>query len=268
MKKGHGSVEAPGADQGYQTIATRSGVRLVQHGTVLSEVLTHPGPTHSVADVIAACVQAVAPGPRVAMLGFAGGGVLAPLRAMGGRQTVAAVDLENSGWRLFRRLCSAWAGQVDFKRVEACAWLRGNPSRHDVIIDDLSVPMNADVFKPAVTWKELPRLIYKRLSPDGVALFNLLPPADVSWDLGIHRVLQGAKDARLIYFTDYENRLLIVGKQLPAARELSRRVRANLRSIRSRLASRISVRHCDDAILTGAGCRAILNTLAKGPRSH
>jgi len=248
MNRGEARGRTEDLDQGHRTIPTRSGVRMVQHGTVLSEVLVRPGPTHSVVDGIAATVQALVPGPRVAMLGFAGGGVLAPLRAMGGQQTVAAVDLEDSGWHLFRRLCSGWAGHVNFEKAEACAWLQGNARRHDVIIDDLSVPMNADVFKPTVTWTKLPPLIYQHLNPGGVAIFNLLRPADASWDRAIRRVLRRACMARLIHFTDYENRLLVVAKQLPAARELSRRVRANLRSIRSRLASRISVRSCADVI--------------------
>lgn len=239
-----------GASQDYRIVPTRSGVRMVQHGTVLSEVLRFAGPTHSMADAIAAAVQTMAFGPRLALLGFAGGGMLAPLRALGGRQRVAAVDLDASGWRLFQHTCSAWAGEVDFEQVEACSWLRGRECRYDVIIEDLSVPVDSDVFKPAATWSELPPLIYRRLNADGVAIFNLLHPGEGSWEGGIRRVLRRGYVARVVHFEDYENRLLIAGRELPSARLFSRRMRAKLRSIHSRLASRISVRNWNRPMVT------------------
>ena len=126
----------------YELIPTRHGVRLVQHGTLLSEVRATPGPTHSVADVIAATVQAVGPGNDIAMLGFAGGGVLAPLRGMGGTQAVSAVDLDDSGWKVFWRLCSRWAGKLSFQHAEACAWLRTGRRRYDVIIEEAEIQTN------------------------------------------------------------------------------------------------------------------------------
>ena len=243
MKQRASRSETGEGDRGYKIVPTRYGVRMVQHGTVLSEIRTTPGPTYSVADVIACVVRAVSTGPQVAMLGFAGGGVLAPLRAMGGGQAGAAVDLDDSGWKLFQRLCASWAGAVSFDKAEACAWLRGSNQRYDVIIEDLSVPTNSDVFKPAVTWAELPSLVYRQLEVDGVAIFNLLRPTDGPWDFGIRRILRSDMAAHVVHFTDYENRLLIVGKTLPSARTLSQKMRANLRSIHSRQASRISVRH-------------------------
>lgn len=251
---------------------------LVQHGVVLSEVRFHPGPTHSVADVIAAVLQALEIGPRFAMLGFAGGGTIGPLRAMAGGQVVDAVDMDTSGCRLFRRYCASWAGEVHFKRAEACAWLRLNRHRYDAVIEDLSIPRDSDVFKPAATWSELPPLIYRNLRPGGVAIFNLLRPTEVlwegsticgsrpgtvkragrrcpgaqaahsaappsgSWGNGMRRVVRDGWESRVVYFTDYENRLLIVGRSLPSASHLSRRVRWHLKSIRSRLAARIAVR--------------------------
>ncbi|MCU0771237.1 MAG: hypothetical protein MUE94_05635 [Verrucomicrobia bacterium] len=275
-----------GVARDYRVISTRGGIRLVQHGTVLSEVRSHPGPTHSVADVIAAVLQALRAGPRVAMLGFAAGGTLAPLRAMGGAQVVDAVDLDDSGWRLFRRWGGRWAGEVRFQRAEACDWLRCNPRRYEAVIEDLSIARDSDVFKPSVTWSDLPPLIHRRLCREGVALFNLLRPEPVTWEEAVasarlaaeprrlagagvrrpassqagrepssHRRLRGASwregiqrvvckglASRVVHFTDYENRLVVVGRQLPSARELSRQVRLQLKSIGSRLASRIAVR--------------------------
>ena len=43
---------------------------------MLCELPRLPGPTHSVWDVLACAVKLFAPGSRMAMLGFAGGGLL------------------------------------------------------------------------------------------------------------------------------------------------------------------------------------------------
>ncbi|NIP94518.1 MAG: hypothetical protein GWO24_14175, partial [Akkermansiaceae bacterium] len=64
------------------------GACLEQHGCVLSEILEEPGSTHSVFDVLAAAVAVFSPGRRVAVLGFAGGGMMAPLRKLGGDHEV------------------------------------------------------------------------------------------------------------------------------------------------------------------------------------
>ena len=64
-------------------VRLRRRARILDGPDVLSEILDHPGPTDTMFDVLAACVAAFAPGPRVAILGFAGGGIVAPLRAMG-----------------------------------------------------------------------------------------------------------------------------------------------------------------------------------------
>ncbi|MEC9081308.1 MAG: hypothetical protein VYE44_05980, partial [Verrucomicrobiota bacterium] len=70
-------------EMGPEVKPTGRGARLVQNGSVLSEVLAQPGPTNSVFDALAALVRLFSPGARVGLLGFAGGGIIAPLRAMG-----------------------------------------------------------------------------------------------------------------------------------------------------------------------------------------
>ena len=57
---------------------TPGGARLVQNGSVLSEVLSQPGPTDSVFDVLASAMN-LSTGTRAGILGFAGGGVIAPV---------------------------------------------------------------------------------------------------------------------------------------------------------------------------------------------
>lgn len=227
---------------GVHTLPTGRGVRLVQYGTVLSEVLRKPGPTHSVADVIAAAIRSLAQGPQVALLGFAGGGLIAPLRAMGGDCEIETVDLDDSGYRIFRQLCRLWCGPVRFERAEAAEWLRRQRADYDVIVEDLSIPRGEDVFKPDETWSSLPRLIRSRLKPQGIAVFNLLPPTDGSWGQGVGRILKHFPSAITVHFAEYENRLLLAGCSIAPARMVSRLLRKSLRGIQSRLATRISVR--------------------------
>ncbi len=81
----------------FQVKPTKIGLRLSQHGVVLSEMRTSPGPTHSVFDVLAAALAVLAPNQRIGVLGFAGGGMLAPLRGLGVTGPVEAVALERTG---------------------------------------------------------------------------------------------------------------------------------------------------------------------------
>ena len=53
---------------------TRRGVRLLQNGSVLSEVLSKPGATDSVFDVLAAAVRLFSPGDCVGILVLPGVG--------------------------------------------------------------------------------------------------------------------------------------------------------------------------------------------------
>lgn len=221
---------------------TRQGLRLSQHGVVISELRTSPGPTHSVFDVLAGLVAVLAPPGRVGMLGFAGGGMLAPFAGLGWTRRFDAVDLDADAYELFRRHCPRWQDQAAWHQGDAVAWLRRQRTRFGLLLDDLSVPVDGDVFKPAVCWEALPALIRTRLRPDGVAVFNLLrSPGDV-WTRTVPRVAEHFGEARVILLDDFENRLLVAGATLPSARELTFQLRVALRRLRSRQAERFQVR--------------------------
>ena len=217
-------------------------MRISEGNAVISEALSRPGPTHSVWDLLAAAVKLLARGPRVALLGFAAGGLIAPLRAMGWNGPVEAVDFDPRGERLFRRLASGWCGTVRFSHAEAAQWLATRPEKFDAIIDDLSVPDGEGVTKPAISIDTLPALIRDRLAPDGVALINTLALHGMTWDEQLRRLARPHGEARVVLFEEYENRVLILGRRLPPARELSLQLRRPLRGIDSRLADRLSVR--------------------------
>ena len=91
---------------------TEHGLRLSQHGVVISELRTSSGPTHSVADVLAGLISALRPDGRVGVLGFAGGGMQAPLCALGVETTIETVDLDRSAYELFCEHCPEWISRV------------------------------------------------------------------------------------------------------------------------------------------------------------
>lgn len=223
-------------------LRTRLGLRLSQHGVVISELRTTPGPTHSVFDVLAALVAVLSPAGRFGLLGFAGGGMMAPLRFLGVSVPVETVDLDAASHRLFRRHCRSWAGEVAWEHQDAVAWLRRQRGRFDLLLEDLSIPQDDDVVKPDVSWRVLPSLIPSRLRTSGFAVFNLLRPVDESWAAGLERVGEGFRETRIIHLDEFENRIVVAGDAVPPARELGAALRETLRRLRSRQADRLWVR--------------------------
>lgn len=212
---------------------------------VISELRTTPGPTHSVFDVLSATISVLTPCGRIGVMGFAGGGMIAPLRGMGVDAVITSVDLDRAGYDLFRKHCPDWRDGVKWQQADAVAWLRKQSSTFDLLMDDLSVPQGGDVFKPAISWDVLPKLMRKRIRSGGFGVFNLLPP-NASWNSDLARLLNNFAEAQagslIIHLDDFENKILITGNILPNARELGSQLRQSLRRIRSRQARRIQVR--------------------------
>jgi spermidine synthase len=225
---------------------TKHGLRLSQHGVVISELRTSPGPTHSVFDVLAASIAVLAPTGRIGVLGFAGGGMMAPLRALRVTAPIDSVDLDRAGYDLFQQHCPQWTAGVSWQRADAVAWLREQAPAFDLLMDDLSVPQDDDVFKPAISWDVLPKLMRARLRSGGFGVFNLLPAAGGTWKADLARLLKSGgwtpAQARMIYLDEFENRILITGNKLPGPRELGSQLRQALRGLHSRQAGRIQVR--------------------------
>jgi len=222
--------------------STKHGLRLSQHGVVISELRTSPGPTHSVFDVLAALIAIFAPAGRIGVLGFAGGGMMAPLRSLGVESTIDSVDLDRAGYDLFRRHCPLWAEQVNWQRADAVAWLRRQAPSFGLLMDDLSVPCDGDVIKPSICWDVVPELICRRLRPGGIAVFNLMPPLSGKWNPDLGRITAFYGAARIIEFDEFQNRILVGGSDLPSARILGLNLRRTLRRLRSRQAGRIHLR--------------------------
>jgi hypothetical protein len=227
-------------------VRLRRRARILDGPDVLSEILDHPGPTDTLFDVLAACVAALAPGPRVAILGFAGGGIVAPLRAMGFDTPLETVDVSLRGLRLFRELAGSWAGRVSVERGDAAAWLGGRRGRYHLILEDLSAPASKDQVgvKPAISLEALPELMKRRLTTNGVAVTNLLPMPGRSWKMLLQRLASPFGRALVVHADQYENRILLAGG-VADARRVSWRLRAALARIGSMQTHSIRVRRLD-----------------------
>ncbi len=218
------------------------GARLIDGGDVLSEIRATRGPTDTFFDLLAVSAVTLTPGPRLLILGFAGGGVIAPVRALGFTGPLETVDISRNGLSLFHELCGDWAGTVRFHHAEATSWLRRRRAGVDLILEDLSIPGPAGLTKPPVTVEVLPRLMRDRLRPGGVALTNLLPVPGLTWKELRRRLSTPWRHSLVLRSIEYENQLLITGQRLGTASEVSRRLRAGLRAIGSLQAERFSVR--------------------------
>ncbi len=224
-------------------VRDRHGVRLIQHGVLISDLRTSARPTHGLYDLLAA-VARLAPedSPRhIALLGFGAGGILAPLKALGWTGCLNAVDMDPSGYALFCRECPSWRHLVRWTHADAVAWLIWERRRFRLIIEDLSISTGSDIEKPGATWIRLPGLVRDRLAPEGIALFNLLKPHGGTWRQGLDAVGGRFPRKLLVHLEDYENRILIAGRSLPEARTLSATIRRSLRSMGSRQTDRFRV---------------------------
>jgi spermidine synthase len=212
---------------------THRGWRISQHGTVLSEVLRQPGPTHSVFDVLAAACLTVAPVRDIALLGFGGGSVVAALRALGCTARIHAVDLDPTGWTLLQQADASWLQPFTWHQGDAITWLQ-SAGCFDVVVDDLSIPRDGDVVKPDATWDTLPALVADRLRSEGLAIFNLLRSARLGWTRGIEQIGARFRNGVMIHLDAFENRILVAQNDRPIAASSALRPRefgAVLRSI-------------------------------------
>lgn len=213
-------------------------IEWIEGGLVYSRVLFRPGPTHTLLDVLAAlaCDGAARSRGPIVILGFAAGGIVPPLRALGYDGPVIGVDIDVAGAAVFEEACGDWAGDVEIVQDDAVAWLERDGVSPACIVDDLSCVLDAPVdvavdrvpdpdavrvSKPFESIEAVPRLAASRLAPDGAFVSNLLPWPGASWESLLGNVTVPFAVARCLVMQDYENRLVIAGPDdgdAPAAR--------------------------------------------------
>jgi hypothetical protein len=225
-----------------EVVATRRGVRLVQEGHVLSEILAQPGPTHSLFDLMAACAVELTPGPRILLLGFGGGSIVAPLRALGLSGPLEAVDLSRTSAAVFRRVAGDWAGSVRVTIADAATFLTKTRRRYDLIVEDLSQAVAGDLVMPDVCFSPLPGLIAAHLRPGGGAVVNVFSPGEAGWRAHLDRLAAPGHEALRLIPDDFDHSLLLSAAHLPPATHLAHRLRRSLERLGSRQAHRFALR--------------------------
>ena len=123
--------------------------------------------------------------------------------------------------------------------------MRRQRSLFDVIVEDLSVPLDGDVVKPKASWVDLPPLMRRRVKKSGVVISNLLPTPGISWEelIAACRVGPGL----VVEFESYYNRVLIQGRSVGRARTCGGRLRRLMRLLGSDLTDGIRLRTLQDA---------------------
>ncbi len=222
-------------------IRQKQGAQLKVGRIVISTIRARPGATHGVSDVLAAATVLTAPA-TLALLGFAGGGIVAPLRRLGFEGRIDAVDISREGLELFEEYCRPWAGDVRFTQADAVGWLRRQTRPFDLIIEDLSVEIGGDITKPDVSLQEIPALMRSMLTPEGWAVINVLPIPGLSMTRTLARLRAPFPTSFVVSMEEYENRVVLAGRRSVSARWVSVRLREALRAIGSRQSTKIAVR--------------------------
>jgi hypothetical protein len=224
-------------------VESSRGAHLIHDGHTVSFLPALPGTTGSIFDVIAGLVATLAPPDSpIAMLGFAAGGTVAPLRALGTSGRIEAADLSTDAVPTFTRIARDWAGDVEVTEAEASRWLRSRRVRYGGLIDDLSMQVPGDVTKPEVSWTVLPPLMAARRRVDGISVHNLLPVTGLSWRSLIGHVVRDQPSAIEVRSSDYDNRIVVSANVLPGARALGRELERLMTHLNSPLAGTLAVR--------------------------
>ena len=217
-------------------------IEILDGDFLLSRTPRRAEATHTLLDVMAAIVHGLAPPAEpLALLGFGGGGLVAPLRGLGWRGPIAGVDLDPEAEPVFREASVEWAGEVAVALEDAVAWLEAEPGPFSAIVDDLSTLVDEEVAKPYESVEAVPRLASERLADAGVFVSNLLPWPDAPFDALIGNIALPFADAVIVTLDEWENRILVGGRRLPAADDLEREVGASLSRLGSREADRFHI---------------------------
>lgn len=263
-----------------RVVRTRDAIEVHEGDVVVTRASFRPGPTHTLLDVIAAVIVAQDPPPSDAVvLGFAAGGLVAPLRALASDASLFGIDLDPTGEALFREASGAWAGDVRVQVGDAVAWLEAHLARHHdpeamraanvtrpvgvdevearwvdpsrsggpgrggvtVIVDDLSTVVGDDVQKPFESIEAVPRLAASCLAPDGIFISNVLPWPGIEWSALIGNIGAPFECVHEIRLEDYENRVLLGSRAMRDKAEIVESLAENLAKLGSRQAGRFEV---------------------------
>lgn len=137
----------------------------------------------------------------ILMLGVAGGTALRTLRHLLPEAALTGIDLDGELITLARREMALGETGAEIVIADAYEWMKGNTRKFDVIIDDLYLAGDEDVFRAEQCDGDWLSLTKRSLAPGGILAINLVTGSG-------HRAKQSA------------TRKLVCGR-FPAVRSLS-----------------------------------------------
>jgi spermidine synthase len=178
--------------------------------------------TGSVWDALGAALLALPPERRrrVLLLGLGGGSAARVVRALAPRARIVGVEVEPGVVDLARRHMGLDELGVEVVVDDARRYLACGRGRFDVVLEDVFVGTDETVHKPGWMVEEGLELAAARVARAGVLASNTLDETPA-----VARRLR-ALFPRLVEVgvLDFDNRVLLAGSALPAAREIRARV--------------------------------------------
>lgn len=159
----------------------------------------------------------------ILMLGVAGGTALRTLRHLLPDVSLTGIDLDSELIDLARREMALDETGAEIIIADAYAWMKANKRKFDVIIDDLYLAGDEDVFRAESCDESWLGLVRRSLAPGGILGLNLVIGPG-------HRAKQIATRASLAkYFPairslrteDSMNEVLVAGEHVAAASRLA-----------------------------------------------
>lgn len=159
----------------------------------------------------------------ILMLGVAGGTALRTLRHLLPDVSLTGIDLDAELIDLARREMALDDTKAEIIIADAYAWMRANKRKFDVIIDDLYLAGDEDVFRADTCDESWLGLVRRSLAPGGILGLNLVIGPG-------HRAKQIATRANLAkYFPairslrteDSMNEVLVAGENVASAGQLA-----------------------------------------------
>ncbi len=159
----------------------------------------------------------------ILMLGVAGGTALRTLRHLLPDVSLTGIDLDSELIDLARREMALDDTKAEIIIADAYAWMKGNKRKFDVIIDDLYLAGDEDVFRAENCDESWLGLVSRSLAPSGILALNLVIGPG-------HRAKQSATRVNLAkYFPairslrteDSMNEVLVAGENVASAAQLA-----------------------------------------------
>ncbi len=159
----------------------------------------------------------------ILMLGVAGGTALRTLRHLLPDVSLTGIDLDSELIDLARREMALADTKAEIIIADAYAWMKANKRKFDVIIDDLYLAGDDDVFRAETCDQAWLDLVRRSLAPDGILVLNLvIGPGHRAKQIATRADLaKHFSSIRSLRTPDSMNEVLVAGENVASAAQLA-----------------------------------------------